>query len=356
MIPRNGEPRNAPAGPTDWSAAYRELKDSLAHAGLLRPDPASYLPVGVACCALLVGSVGLALAAPPTATGALLPMVLLGFSLVQLALLGHDAGHTGVFGRPRLNWLLGSLCWTLTLGVGFASWRRDHNLHHGRPNDPASDPGLQTGGLIAFSDEMALTRSGWARALGRRQALLYVLGIPLLAFFLRGRGWYVALVLLKGRERIAEVALLAASAALWALPVALVGLWWGGVLFGAQLVAGVYLGLVFAPHHKGMPVWAWDRQLSYLERQVLTARNVRPHPVGDVLFGGLNYQIEHHLFPTMPRSHLRRARDIVLPFCLAHGLPYEETSAIDSYRRILTELSRLGELPVARDQHLSRWS
>ena len=54
--------------------------------------------------------------------------------------------------------------------------------------------------------------------------------------------------------------------------------------------------------------------MSFLERQVLSSRNVLPHPVTDFVFGGLNYQIEHHLFPTMPRVHFRRARTIVKRF------------------------------------------
>jgi fatty acid desaturase len=65
----------------------------------------------------------------------------------------------------------------------------------------------------------------------------------------------------------------------------------------------------------------------------------------DFFYGGLNYQIEHHLFPTMPRSKLGQARAIVRPFCIAHGLAYEEVSVVTSYRRVYAELARLGRVP-----------
>ena len=82
-----------------------------------------------------------------------------------------------------------------------------------------------------------------------------------------------------------------------------------------QVLAGLYLALAIAPNHKGMPTWTAGQPATFLERQVLSSRNIVPHPVTDFVFGGLNYQIEHHLFPTMPRVHLRRARAIVEPYC-----------------------------------------
>ncbi len=113
------------------------------------------------------------------------------------------------------------------------------------------------------------------------------------------------------------------------------------MFMGGQIVASLYLAAIIAPNHKGMPVWAKGARLSFLERQVLSSRNVNSHPVWDFLFGGLNYQIEHHLFPTMPRVHFKRARSIVKPFCAAHGLPYEEVDPLTSYRMIYAEYRRL---------------
>ena len=83
-----------------------------------------------------------------------------------------------------------------------------------------------------------------------------------------------------------------------------------------QALFGLYLGCSFAPNHKGMPMLAADDQSDFLRRQVLTSRNVRGSWLVDFALGGLNYQIEHHLFPSMPRPNLRRSqahRQGVLP-------------------------------------------
>jgi fatty acid desaturase len=63
------------------------------------------------------------------------------------------------------------------------------------------------------------------------------------------------------------------------------------------------------------------------------------------VLGGLNYQIEHHLFPNMPRANLRRAQVIVRAFCGARGLPYEELSVLGAYRQVFCALNECGKAP-----------
>ena len=109
-----------------------------------------------------------------------------------------------------------------------------------------------------------------------------------------------------------------------------------------QGLFGLYLGCSFAPNHKGMPTLTEADQLDFLRRQVLTSRNVRGSRVVDWVLGGLNYQIEHHLFPAMPRPNLRRAQPLVRAFCQQHGLPYVEASLFGSYAEAVRHLHRVG--------------
>jgi fatty acid desaturase len=109
-----------------------------------------------------------------------------------------------------------------------------------------------------------------------------------------------------------------------------------------QAVFSVYLGCSFAPNHKGMPVISGDPAMSFAQRQVITSRNVRGGPLTGFLLGGLNYQIEHHLFPSMPRPNLRRAQRLVRPFCAESGLGYCEDSFVGSFRRVLRQLRSPG--------------
>jgi len=109
-----------------------------------------------------------------------------------------------------------------------------------------------------------------------------------------------------------------------------------------QGLFGMYLGCSFAPNHKGMPMLGEDEKLDFLRRQVITARNIRGGWFTDFALGGLNYQIEHHLFPSMPRPSLRYAQAPVRAFCAEHGIAYAETGFFASYGQVLRHLHTTG--------------
>ncbi|HET6757769.1 MAG TPA: fatty acid desaturase, partial [Propionibacteriaceae bacterium] len=88
----------------------------------------------------------------------------------------------------------------------------------------------------------------------------------------------------------------------------------------------LYMGATFAPNHKGMPIIPADVKPDFFSKQVRTSRNITGGWWATVLMGGLNYQIEHHLFPSMPRPHLRAARTLVREHCRSNDIPYVETS------------------------------
>jgi fatty acid desaturase len=327
---------------TASGAAYAELRRTVADQRLLDRAYGYYALRAGTSFALLGVALLAPFAVPRTPLPAVLCALLIGFSSIQVALIGHDAGHHAVFQRSGANWALGSVCWSLCTGISFWWWYDRHNRHHARTNDVSGDPDLQWAGLVDYSEGTLRARAGWRRWLSRYQALLAPVYVLFLPFAFRAEGWQFAFERLDGRRRLVELALLCASTVAWVCPVLVLHWWWVGAYMLSQAIAGVYLALVVAPNHKGMPIWSAGLELSFLERQVLSSRNVRPHPIGDFLFGGLNYQIEHHLFPTMPRVHLRRARAVVQPFCLEHGLPYDEMGAFASYRLVLAELRRVG--------------
>ena len=113
---------------------------------------------------------------------------------------------------------------------------------------------------------------------------------------------------------------------------------------------GVYMGCSFAPNHKGMPTLTAGQRADFLRKQVLTSRNVRGGPVVDFALGGLNYQIEHHLFPTMPRPNLRHAQTRRARFCVEHGIAYAQCGLLRSYGYVLQHLHAAGA-PVRSESH-----
>jgi fatty acid desaturase len=230
------------------------------------------------------------------------------------------------------------------LGVSFWFWRDRHNRHHVLTNDEEEDPDLELGGLFTLNPDEAAKQRGFRRWLTRYQAFLFIPVVSLaLDWAFRSEGWRYAVGTLTGRRRAVEIGLLLLSHATWMSPVFVLGWRWVAIYLGAQWVINLYLGLVFAPNHKGMPIWTRGTKLTFLERQVLSSCNVRPGRVTDYVYCGLNYQIEHHLFPTMPRVNFSRAQTIVQRFCLGHGMPYEELSVAGAYRQAIGELHRCGQ-------------
>lgn len=315
-------------------ADYIELRRQVAAAGLLDRAPGYYLLRAGSCFIFLLAAIAVALLVPATPLAVVLSGAGLAFCIVQVALIGHDAGHQEVFRSAARNWTLGLVCWSLVAGVAFWYWNERHNAHHGHTNDPEHDPDIQGGGLLAFTEEEARGRTGWRLAALRHQGMLIVMSAGLLAFWFRLEGFLFVCRELRGRRRAVELGLAGANSTAWVAAMLTLG-WRAAILFlVTQVFASIYLAALIAPNHKGMPVWARHAPISFLERQVLGSRNVKSHPIWDYLFGGLNYQIEHHLFPTMPRVNLKRCRALVRPFCEARRLEYTEVGPLASYRMI----------------------
>ena len=91
-----------------------------------------------------------------------------------------------------------------------------------------------------------------------------------------------------------------------------------------------------------MPIVAKDAKLDYMHRQVVMSRNIVGGRPISFLMGGLNYQIEHHLFPSMPRPNLRLAQPMVKAFCRERGITYTEATLPGAYQVILAYLNRVG--------------
>lgn len=192
-----------------------------------------------------------------------------------------------------------------------------------------------------WSQEQAAGATGPARFIGRWQAFLFY---PLLT--LEGINLHAQSVrsLLRPRLRLRwlEAALLGAHFTLYLGAVFTVLSPGRALLFLAihQALFGIYLGCVFAPNHKGMPTLTRADTFDFLRKQVLTSRNITGGPITDTALGGLNYQIEHHLFPSMPAPHLRLARPIVRDYCAEIGIAYHETGFLRSHAEALAHLHR----------------
>ncbi|MFF9182579.1 fatty acid desaturase family protein [Streptomyces misionensis] len=340
------------AGTSAAGSDYARLTRRITEAGLLERRPGYYtLRLGVVV-GLLAAGWGAFLALGDT-WWQLAVAAFLALAFGQVALVAHDLAHRQVFRRRRPSEIWGRLFGNLGIGMSYGWWMNKHTRHHANPNHEDLDPDVAPD-ILVWSTDQARASSGPARLIGGHQAYLF---FPLLT--LEGFNLHVASVRalrspwMKSRLPESLLLFLHMAAYLSALFVVLPPGKAVAFLAVHQCLFGVYLGCTFAPNHKGMPTFSGDERPDFLRRQVLTSRNVRGGRLIDVLLGGLNYQIEHHLFPSMPTPHLRRARLVVRAYCAEIGVPYHETGLLRSYREALAHLHRVGE-PIRRRRRAAR--
>jgi fatty acid desaturase len=282
---------------------------------------------------------------------ALAVAALLGLMFAQLGFIAHDAGHNQIFGTRRRNRLAGLTAGNTLIGLSFGWWVPKHNAHHAHPNEPGRDPDVGEGAAPPASDAPGEDRGRVASWLARWQAPLF---FPLMV--LRSSGMHVLGIqrLLRRRDKASaiEAALLVLHATLYLTVVLWVLSPFKALAFIAvqQGVFSLYLGFSFAPNHKGMPIIDSATAVGFAPRQVTTARNISGGCFTAFLLGSLNYQIEHHLFPSMPRPNLRRAQGLVKDFCAATELGYCEESFVESFRQIIHHLSVAGAATSRRPE------
>jgi fatty acid desaturase len=275
----------------------------------------------------------------------------LGLLFTQVAFLGHDAGHQQVFRSKRWNDALGLFTGDLLVGLSYGWWVDEHNQHHANPNHEGKDPDIGDS-VITFTGEQTGNRTGAVeRFIAAYQGWLFfpLLTLEGINLHVQAFEWLRTTSIRKYRRT--ELALLSTHV------IALLGISLvvlspvKALVFIAVLqgVWGVYMGCSFAPNHKGMPTVAPGEKLDFLRKQVLTTRNVRGGVFTDFLLGGLNYQVEHHLFPNMPRANLRKAQPIVQAYCERLHVKYTEMSLYGSYATAVKHLHRVGA-PLRRNR------
>jgi fatty acid desaturase len=320
---------------------FAELTHTLRAAGLLERRRGWYAGLIAITLAVLAGS-AVALVAVGDSWWAVALAPVFAVVAAQCGFIGHDAGHRQIFDSGRANDAVGYVAGNLAIGLGYGRWVDDHNAHHANPNHETRDPDVRIAAL-AFSPEQATGRRGVTGFVTRHQAVMF---FPML--LLEGLSMHVTSVraLVGGtvRARALEAGLLAVHTVLYLGVVFLVLSPGPAVVFIAvqQGLFGLYLGAVFAPNHKGMPMVSARDQLDPIRKQVLTSRNIRGNVLVDHAMGGLNYQIEHHLFARMPRPNLRRAQPLVAAFCARQDIAYTETGLLDSYGQTLRHLHAAG--------------
>ena len=262
---------------------------------------------------------------PIWAAIALIPVA--GVFCTSIAMMGHEGSHKSFSKSPWRNQLMVYLAFPLFSGLGTLYWRNKHDrLHHGHPNVEGVDPDIKPFPFVSSrgDHERSSPRLRWFQrnlqrtafwpmstlmALGmRRSSIIYMARFPKQHGFTAA--WF------------AEVACMLLHYTCWLVVPMIV---WGplvglGLYAGIWGVVGVCLALVFAPAHMSLPIT--DGQNHDWVHQLETTRNLALPRVVSFFFIGLDYQVEHHLFPKIPHQNLPRAAEITRAWCARNGIQH----------------------------------
>jgi fatty acid desaturase/predicted heme/steroid binding protein len=346
---------------------YRNLRGKLIAKGLFKASPAYYV-WKVVSNFFIFGAAVACVVLSDSFWVHMLGALFLGLFWQQSGWLAHDFLHHQVFKNRTYGDMVGIFIGNFCQGFSGAWWKDKHNAHHAVPNLHASspeahdgDPDIDTMPLLAWSLNMARQIQAsdvWGQFFIKHQAFLY---FPLLllariawvnsAFqFVFGRSmmkweaphWDEARQKMKhkGWEKAALFGFLG---------------WMGWLHFQLPLLhilpffilsqtsAGFMLALVFGVGHNGMATYEAAERPDFWRLQVSTTRNVTSNPLIGWFCGGLQYQVEHHLFPDCPRHSLGEVHKHVEKFCQEHEVTYHEATLWKGSVEVLDHLSDVSE-------------
>jgi acyl-lipid Delta6-acetylenase / acyl-lipid (9-3)-desaturase len=363
-----------------FERGYRDLRSKLIMMGMFKSSGWFYAYKFVSTQAIML----LAVAMVYFSTNPFVHMLsalTLGLFFQQCGWLAHDCLHHQLFRKRKYGDWAGIYWGNLMQGYSVQWWKNKHNGHHAVPNLHSStaqsqdgDPDIDTMPLLAWSLQQAQSYrelrsdgkdSAFTKFMIRHQAFFYfpILLIARLswlnesfktAFGLGAATANAALEMkVKGLQypllekgcillHYAWVFALSSGFGTWSLPYSC------AYFMLATCSCGLFLAVVFGLGHNGMATYDADARPDFWKLQVTTTRNVTgghgvPQAFVDWFCGGLQYQVDHHLFPTIPRHNLKKTHGLVTSFCKEWGVRYHEADLVDGTIEVLKHLAHVAD-------------
>lgn len=311
----------------------RDLRKRLRKAGVFDKDEATqfrrFAGYSVAAAAFFV-----AMLLVPSWPLKVLCIPIIGLLITPAVMHGHDGAHQSLSKNKKLNKWMESMAFGVMGGMSTSWWRHKHNgPHHTHPNlisDERADPDIQ---LYPFATaEADYTRSGpliqffqkhiqqWVfwPATSQVHIRMRAQGLLFLAKRIRDNG-------LKSDSVLELVQLGLHFGIFLVLPSLVLGILPAiAVYVGIWSVVSLLLSIIFIPAHVGLPIQSQCDD--FWGSQIEGSRNYEAPKWAEWLCVGLQYQIEHHLFPTIPYTQLPRAAEIVKAWAAEKNIPYQSMS------------------------------
>jgi acyl-lipid Delta6-acetylenase / acyl-lipid (9-3)-desaturase len=281
--------------------------------------------------------------------------VLLGVFWQQSGWLSHDFLHHQVFSDRRWNNIMGLLLGNVGQGFSVSWWKNKHNTHHASPNVHGTDPDIDTMPILAWSEHALKQDNGdsWlSRFLVYNQAQLYFVILTFARLAWAQQSFVYALTKCPDNALVEFGTIAVHWMSYLALMITCLTPVQSLAFFVlSQASCGFLLAVVFSLNHNGMPVLSAQESLDteFYRKQIITGRDIHPTIMATWLTGGLNYQIEHHLFPSLPRHNFHLVQPHVRALCKKYNVPYHVTDMVSGTKEVLGRLDSISIL--ARMMH-----
>lgn len=362
----------------DFEKGYRDLRSKLVVMGMFKSNPWFYVYKCVSNMCMWGAAVAMVAFSDNTVVH-ILSALTLGLFYQQCGWLAHDFLHHQVFRKRYYGDYLGLFWGNLMQGYSVQWWKNKHNGHHAVTNLHNStalaqdgDPDIDTMPLLAWSVKQAQSYrelqpdgkdSAFVKFMVKRQAYLYlpILCIARLSWLNEsfknafGLGYSSENLALERKRKGLQYPILEKLLIVlhycWVIPVS-TGFGRFSVLHSIAYFlittcsCGFFLGIVFGLGHNGMATYDADARPDFWKLQVTTTRNIIgghgfPQFFVDWFCGGLQYQVDHHLFPTLPRHNLKKCHDLVHSFCKEWDVSYHEADFVVGTKEVIDHLSNV---------------
>ncbi len=268
--------------------------------------------------------------------------------MAQFAFIGHDAGHGALSHKSAVNRALGQLSMTLVTGLAFDEWITRHRAHHRHCQDEHKDPDMAVAHVVSLTQASLQQKGKFGKFMAQHQHL-FIWPLSLL-FAHSQRHLSQAGVLNALRRQPIDAMVLIGHFSLWfAIPYFLFDVPVTKAILAYVIplfILGPHLAAIFWVNHIGMPIIKNTEDFSFFEHQVVTSRSITNHPIWNGLFGGLNFQTEHHLFPQVPSHKLGAVQRIVHKHFALNHITYNEVSWPQALGAIAAHLRAVPRLPT----------
>jgi len=341
---------------SEATKSYRALREKLWREGYFKPSAAFYIGKAVVWIGLIVLSAALVCLPGCPWSRTAVAAAMLGLGWHQAALMTHDACHRGVDDPDRqmksgefnfLGWFAGAVIF----GVSPGMWQEEHSMHHAITRRPREDPQFNYLPLWLISHKELEVPGAkldfFTRVLVSVQHYTFLPLTVLVGrfnFHLVSVLWTLKAIVTarSGRQFLCRCVDLLGMVLYFTWYVALTSQLDAGVprvifVLTSNWVTGL-LHVQLLLSHLCVECFTAEEERAeeFFSFQLKTSRNINSSWYDHWFHGGLDYQIEHHLFPQLPRHNLKKVKPFVMEICKQHGIPYRS----DSFSSVLLEVLR----------------